>query len=80
MGGLFIGDLAREADVPIQTVRYYERRGLIAPPPGTPAESRLPTGCQEMAVGLRKVVTSCERAEPMGACPLLSTLRNSASG
>ena len=26
-----IGDLARETDVPISTVRYYERAGLVTP-------------------------------------------------
>lgn len=30
---LTIGALAREADVNAQTVRYYERRGLLPPPP-----------------------------------------------
>jgi DNA-binding transcriptional MerR regulator len=28
---LTIGELARRADVPTSTVRYYERRGLLAP-------------------------------------------------
>ena len=27
-----IGELARRADVPVDTVRYYEREGLIPPP------------------------------------------------
>ena len=31
--GLPIGQVARRAGVHIQTVRYYERRGLLAPPP-----------------------------------------------
>lgn len=30
-----IGELAAQAGVPIATVRYYERRGLIAEPPRT---------------------------------------------
>jgi MerR family mercuric resistance operon transcriptional regulator len=29
--GLRIGDVAREAGVNVQTLRYYERRGLVAP-------------------------------------------------
>ncbi len=33
MRTLTIGQLAREAGVNVQTVRYYERRGLLAEPP-----------------------------------------------
>ncbi len=33
MRRLTIGQLAREAGVNVQTVRYYERRGLLAEPP-----------------------------------------------
>ncbi len=40
MSGLTIGEVAREAGVPIETVRYYERRGLIPPPPRTRAGYR----------------------------------------
>jgi DNA-binding transcriptional MerR regulator len=30
-----VGQLAREADVNIETIRYYERRGLLRQPPRT---------------------------------------------
>ncbi len=33
MSGLTIGELAKSAQVPIDTVRYYERNGLIPEPP-----------------------------------------------
>ncbi len=33
MDGITIGQLAREADVGVETVRFYERRGLIEDPP-----------------------------------------------
>ena len=33
MAGLTIGQVARQSAVNIETVRYYERRGLIAEPP-----------------------------------------------
>lgn len=33
MDGLSIGDAARAAGVGVETVRFYERRGLIAQPP-----------------------------------------------
>lgn len=35
-----IGDLARSAGVDVQTVRYYEREGLLAPPTRTPTGYR----------------------------------------
>lgn len=40
MDGLTIGHLARLAGVHIETLRYYERRGLIASPPRTRAGYR----------------------------------------
>ncbi|CAB1056956.1 Transcriptional regulator, MerR family [Olavius sp. associated proteobacterium Delta 1] len=33
MEKLSIGELARQANVNIETIRYYERRGLISEPP-----------------------------------------------
>ena len=36
-----IGDLAREVDVPISTLRYYERSGLLAPDERTKSNYRL---------------------------------------
>ncbi|MCD8502155.1 MAG: MerR family transcriptional regulator [Bacillaceae bacterium] len=35
MKGLTISQVAREANVNIETIRYYERRGLISEPPRT---------------------------------------------
>ncbi|HEX6218677.1 MAG TPA: MerR family transcriptional regulator, partial [Sphingomicrobium sp.] len=35
-----IGRLARAAGVGVETVRYYQRRGLIAEPPRPPGEVR----------------------------------------
>jgi MerR family copper efflux transcriptional regulator len=37
---LTIGQLAHEAGVHVETVRYYERRGLLRQPPRTPAGYR----------------------------------------
>ncbi len=37
---LTIGAVARAARVPLDTVRYYERRGLLPAPPRTPAGYR----------------------------------------
>lgn len=40
MHELSIGQLARQAGVPIDTVRYYERNGLLAPADRTPSGYR----------------------------------------
>jgi DNA-binding transcriptional MerR regulator len=37
---LTIGQLAHEAGVNVETIRYYERRGLLRQPPRTPAGYR----------------------------------------
>jgi len=41
MDGLTIGDVAKLADVHIETLRYYERRGLVARPPRSMSNYRL---------------------------------------
>ena len=41
MDGLTIGRLAREGKVNIETVRYYERRGLLPRPPRRPSGYRI---------------------------------------
>lgn len=41
MGNLTIGKLARQANVGVETLRYYERRGLIEPQRRTDAGYRL---------------------------------------
>ena len=41
MEALRIGQLARAAGVHVETVRYYERRGLLAEPPRSPSGYRL---------------------------------------
>ena len=39
-----IGKLARKADVNVETIRYYERSGVLAPPPRTRG-GRPPSSC-----------------------------------
>ena len=41
MKGLTIGKLARRAGLGIETVRFYEREGLVAPPPRTASNYRV---------------------------------------
>lgn len=38
---LTIGHLAKEAGINLETVRYYERQGLVPKPPRTPAGYRM---------------------------------------
>ncbi len=40
-GRIAIGDLAKAADVPVSTVRYYERIGLLRRPPRSVSNYRL---------------------------------------
>lgn len=40
MNELTVSKLARQADVNVQTIRYYERQGLIPRPPRTPSGYR----------------------------------------
>lgn len=41
MRDLSIGELSRRAGVNVETIRYYERIGLLAPPPRTDGGHRL---------------------------------------
>ncbi|HHK60563.1 MAG TPA: MerR family transcriptional regulator [Desulfobacterales bacterium] len=39
--GLTIGRLARQSGVGVETIRFYERQGLLPPPARTPANYRI---------------------------------------
>src|SRR5262249_42376040 len=41
MDGLTIGEVAKQAQVRIETLRYYERMGLVPPPPRSGSNYRL---------------------------------------
>ena len=41
MNGLTIGRLAKQVGIGIETVRFYERQGLIEPPPRTDSNYRV---------------------------------------
>jgi MerR family mercuric resistance operon transcriptional regulator len=41
MGGRTIGVVAKQANVHVETLRYYERRGLVTRPPRSVANYRL---------------------------------------
>lgn len=57
---LTIGQVARRARVPLDTVRYYERRGLLPPPPRTPA------GYRQYAPDTVRRVEFIKRAQGLG--------------
>ena len=58
--GLTIGAVAQRARVALDTVRYYERRGLLTPPPRTAAGYR-----QYPADAVRRVIF-IKRAQALG--------------
>jgi MerR family transcriptional regulator, copper efflux regulator len=41
MNGLTIGEVAAQAEVHLETLRYYERRGLVEQPPRSPSNYRI---------------------------------------
>src|SRR5690606_3345496 len=55
-----IGELARSAGVNVQTVRYYERRGLL------PAASRLESGYREYTTASLDRLRFIRRAQELG--------------
>ena len=42
-----IGELAHETTTPISTIRFYERKGLLAPPPRESGQRRYPPGAAD---------------------------------
>ena len=55
-----IGEVARRADVNVQTLRYYERRGLLPPP------KRRPSGYREYSEDAVRLVRFIKRAQELG--------------
>lgn len=58
MTGLRTGEVARAAGVNVQTLRYYERRGLLAEPDRTLGGHRV---YQEQTVTVLKVIKAAQR-------------------
>jgi DNA-binding transcriptional MerR regulator len=59
-GGLRTGQLAERAGVNIQTLRYYERRGLLDAPP------RRPSGQREYPEGAVRLLRTIKAAQRLG--------------
>jgi len=55
-----IGEVAAAAGVNLETLRYYERRGLIQEPPRTPA------GHRAYPVGTVRLIRFIKRAQELG--------------
>ncbi len=60
MKGLTIGQLAKKARVNVETVRYYERRGLIPEPP------RLESGYRQYTLDAVNRLCFIKRAQHLG--------------
>lgn len=60
MNGLTIGRVARETGVGIETLRFYEREGLI------PVPARRPSGYRDYAPGIIERVRFIRRAKALG--------------
>jgi MerR family copper efflux transcriptional regulator len=80
MNGLTIGDVAKQAKVRIETLRYYEREGLVASPPRSLSNYRLyPEDtvrrvqfikrAQELGFSLKEIKEFlCLRVDPTTSC------------
>lgn len=80
MANLTIGQLAARAGVKVETLRYYERRGLLPAPPRSPGGYRLyPDGelarirfikrAQSLGFSLREIAELlCLRLDPQSTC------------
>ncbi|WP_368298821.1 MerR family transcriptional regulator [Cytobacillus firmus] len=60
MEGLTISQVAKEANVNIETIRYYERRGLISKPP------RNKSGYRKFPDGVVKDIQFIKRTQDLG--------------
>lgn len=74
-----IGQIAKQADTGVETIRFYERRGLIPEPPRTPSGYReYPAGtvrrlgfiarAKELGFTLREIAELLELRLTPGAC------------
>jgi MerR family mercuric resistance operon transcriptional regulator len=60
MRGLTIGEVARQAGVNLQTIRFYERRGILEEPP------RRPSGYREFDPETVRLIRFIKRAQALG--------------
>ena len=60
MRAMRTGEVAEQSGVNIETLRYYERRGLLQPPP------RQPSGYREYTTDAVRIVRFVKRAQELG--------------
>ena len=60
MASMRTGEVAEQAGVNIETLRYYERRGLLQPP------SRQPSGYRDYTADAVRIVRFVKRAQELG--------------
>lgn len=60
MKGLTIGEVAKQAGVNLETIRYYERRGILREPP------RRPSGYRQYDPEAVRLVRFIKRAQDLG--------------
>lgn len=58
--GLLTGEVAAQAGVNVQTLRYYERRGILGPPPRTRA------GYRRYPLETVRIIRFIKRAQELG--------------
>lgn len=60
MNALTIGEVAKQAGVNIETIRYYERRGILKDPP------RRPSGYRQYDLEAVRLIRFIKRAQNLG--------------
>jgi len=75
MQNLTIGQLAKQANVNLETIRYYERRGLIPEPPRSESGYRQYSADDLQRTQFRLSIR-CMGRGPVSKCPILDELNN----
>jgi DNA-binding transcriptional MerR regulator len=85
---MHIGELAKQAGLNIQSVRFYERRGLLPPPPRSSSGYRCYSGrdletirfikrAQNLGFTLQEIAQLLELHQPLTASPVPTPHRKS---
>ena len=73
MDGLMIGEVAKQGGVNLETIRYYEREGLIAKPPRSNA------GYRAFPIDAVRRIRFIKQAQELGGCVAKIKLRHKAA-
>ena len=71
-----IGQLANSAGVAVDTVRYYERQGLLPPPQRRDSGYRRygEEDVLRLRIGLKELIDRCPGHGELATCPILAAL------